>query len=1029
MKKTLSSSSGFLCSKNGLKMSSAILFIFLMFVNAGFGQTTFTWNFGTTSVNAAPSSGSLANLTVGNLTIGNSLGTVSTYITTTSVSSGYTGASGQYNAGNACRIGALNTGASGSAYFEFILTPAAGYCVNLSGINFGTRSTGTAPKNFTVRTDIDNYASSIASDTIISNSTWSLKSPVTTLVTGSVSTPVIVRIYGYNGAGSPGSGTINWKIDDLNIIVSVSSPGTPTISLNGSLNPFTSNAGTPSASQTYTVSGANLSGPLVIVPPSPFEISLDNLTWVDSRSSISLTPIVGNVPATTIYARFNPVSVGSYSGNISHSSISATTQYVAVSGTAPAYYYYSGTGDLSNTLNWGTDPSGTGSNPADFTSNNQIFKIANAFDVTLSSDWVVSGTNSKVILGNGTDPVNFTVSQNNTLTGTIDLSSNTCLVLQNTTVNHTYGSVSSSSTINFAQSGTYVIPAASYGNVILSGGTKTFTSGTTTILGNLTADNVTGFNGSASPFSTVNLAGNFTLLNGTTFGPETNRLTLVCNGSSAQTLTGNNSDFSLFRITVNNSAGVSLSNSGGSSNVTLGNASGGGYMLTLGNLNINNNTLSFYTGGKAVISSGTGTLTCGALASLNISGNGTVSIGTLKFTAGSETINNLTVNITGTTNTLTLGTPAVINGTLCLTNGIFILGANNLTLGSSAYISGSPSSTSLVDVSGTGQLVKAFAGAGTFTYPVGNGGVTPVYSPATLAFTSGTFTSATVGVSLSNIKYSNNNSITDYLKRSWTVTQTGITNFTCDVSFQYDPVDVAGTESNLYVGKYSTYWEILGQADAVNHKLNGSGVSGFSTFTGGELGAMPVDLVSFNASVQKQTVKLSWSTSSETNNSGFEILRSPANSSAWSSVGFVKGSGTKNTLTNYNFSDNNLPSGKFSYRLKQIDNNGNFNYHNLASFVEVETPKKFELTQNYPNPFNPSTKIDYAIPFDAKVKMVVYDMLGREVLKPVNSEHKAGYYTIEINASALSSGIYFYRLTAYMNGNAQTITKRLSLIK
>jgi hypothetical protein len=565
----------------------------------------------------------------------------------------------------------------------------------------------------------------------------------------------------------------------------------------------------------------------------------------------------------------------------------------------------------------------------------------------------------------------------------------------------------------------------------LTGGTKTFSPGTTTILGNLIADNISGFNGSGSPtFSTVNLAGNFTLLNGTNFGPETNRLTLVCNGSSAQTLTGNNNDFGLFRITVTNSAGVSLSNSGGSSNVFLGNSSGGGYMLTLGNLNINNNNLSFFTNGKAIITpGGAGTLTCGPLANLSISGNGTVSIGTLKLTSGSETINNLTLNVSGTADTVTLGTNAILNGTLNLLGGVLILGSNNLTLGNTASISGTPSSINMIDATGSGQLIKGFSGPGSFTYPVGNSRVSAVYSPATLSFTSGSFSSATVGVSLANVKYTNNNSITDYLKRSWTVTQSGITGFSCDVSFQYDPVDVAGTEGNIYVGKYSSFWEILGLADAINHRLVGSGISGFSTFTGGELAAMPVDLVSFNASVQKQIVKLNWATGSETNNSGFEIYRAPANSGAWSNVGFVKGSGTKNTITNYSFSDNNLPSGKYSYRLKQIDNNGNFNYHNLASFVEIETPKKFELTQNYPNPFNPSTKIDYALPFDAKVKMVVYDMLGREVLKPVNSDHKAGYYTIEINASVLASGIYFYRLTADMNGSTQIITKRLTLIK
>lgn len=805
--------------------------------------------------------------------------------------------------------------------------------------------------------------------------------------------------------------------------------GTPSISTSTTTLTFPlTMPGVPSSSLTYTVSGTNLTDPIVIAPPQPFEISTDNSTWVNFKNSISLSPTLGNVPATTIYVRFYPGGVGSYSGNITHSSTGATTQNVAVSGICPSLYYYNGSGELTSTLSWGTNPDGSGSNPPDFSTNYQIFNLVNSSSINLNSDWIVSGTSSKVVLGNGTDAVSFTISATNSLTGTIDLNSNSSLILLNTTVNHTYGTISSSSIVNFAQSGTYVIPSATYGNLFLTGGTKTFSSGNTTVLGNLTVDNVTGFNGSASPFSTVNLAGNFTLLNNTTFGPETNRLTLVCNGTSTQTLTGNNNDFNLFRITLNNSAGVTLSNTGGSSNLTLGNASGGGYTLTTGNLNINNNTLSFYTGGKAIIQSGSGTLTCGPLANINISGNGTTSIGTMKFTSGSETINNLSINITGTSDTVSLGTSLIVNGTLTLTSGKLILGANNLTLGNSSTISGNPSLSSFVDANGTGQLLKGFSDVGSFTYPLGNRGATPVYSPATLTFTSGSFSSATVGVSLANLKYSNNNSIADYLKRSWTVNQTGVSGFSCDVAFQYDPVDVAGTEANIYFGKYSTMWEILGIADAVNHRLVSSGITGFSTFTGGELNAMPVELISFNASVQKQSVKLNWSTSSETNNKGFEILRSPAGSQSWGSVGFVKGAGTKSTISNYSFSDN-LSSGKYIYRLKQIDINGNFVYHELATVVEVETPKKFELSQNYPNPFNPTTKIDYALPMDGKIKLVVYDVLGREVLKPVDSEHKAGYYTVEINSSKLSSGIYFYRLTVEMNGKIQTLTKRMLMIK
>jgi hypothetical protein len=204
----------------------ATLALAIFILTPGWGQTTFTWNFGTSSPgSASPSSGTLLNLTVGNVSIGNTLGTVNPFLTTTSGSSGYTGASGSYNAGNAARIGALSTGSSGSAYFEFTLTPATGYSVSLSSISFGTRSTSTAPQAYTLRSSADSYASDIATGTMSATSTWQLRSNTGLTFTGGANTAVTFRLYGYNGSGSPSSNTINWRIDDLSIIVNVASSG------------------------------------------------------------------------------------------------------------------------------------------------------------------------------------------------------------------------------------------------------------------------------------------------------------------------------------------------------------------------------------------------------------------------------------------------------------------------------------------------------------------------------------------------------------------------------------------------------------------------------------------------------------------------------------------------------------------------------------------------------------------------------------------------------------------------------------
>jgi hypothetical protein len=143
----------------------------------------------------------------------------------------------------------------------------------------------------------------------------------------------------------------------------------------------------------------------------------------------------------------------------------------------------------------------------------------------------------------------------------------------------------------------------------------------------------------------------------------------------------------------------------------------------------------------------------------------------------------------------------------------------------------------------------------------------------------------------------------------------------------------------------------------------------------------------------------------------------------------VKGKNNNNSNNTYSYSDNNLQTGKYSYRLKQIDYNGNYKYYNLNNIIDIGLPSKIILSQNYPNPFNPVTKIDYQIPVESKVSMIVYDMLGREISRLVDEQQKAGFYTVQFNTNNFASGIYFYRLITNAGGQQQMLTKKLSIIK
>ncbi|MBE0573200.1 MAG: T9SS type A sorting domain-containing protein [Ignavibacteriaceae bacterium] len=214
--------------------------------------------------------------------------------------------------------------------------------------------------------------------------------------------------------------------------------------------------------------------------------------------------------------------------------------------------------------------------------------------------------------------------------------------------------------------------------------------------------------------------------------------------------------------------------------------------------------------------------------------------------------------------------------------------------------------------------------------------------------------------------------------------------------------------------------------------------------------AVPVELNSFTASVlqNERAVQLNWTTATETNNSGFEILRSclagrqvTQNDNDWSTIGFVPGFGTTTEPKLYSFTDESVTSGTYKFRLKQIDFDGSFTYSNEVE-IEVDfTPKEFVLYQNYPNPFNPSTTIKFEIPSvtlrqaqsDIMVSLKVYDVLGNEVATLMNEEKQPGTYEVEFNSQVshsgdvrnLTSGIYFYQLKT----GSFTQTKKMILAK
>jgi hypothetical protein len=494
------------------------------------------------------------------------------------------------------------------------------------------------------------------------------------------------------------------------------------------------------------------------------------------------------------------------------------------------------------------------------------------------------------------------------------------------------------------------------------------TGGAAVSMNNLTITNgILNFNMTATPGHLIK--GNIFVNTGATlnFNPATAG-TVNLNGTSAQTIT-NNGTLSF----------------GSFSTINLNNANG----LTLGS-NVNLNNLTMTTGN---INTGTYTLTLGTSGS---------NPGILTYNAGSTTgvINGKFARWFGTsttTNTLFPVGDAATNSSPRSVEISFTTAPTTAGILTAGYITGDPVTSNTASLDDAGYTVDTYSYVGYWqidatllaggTYkvnlsPVGFLGIVPTYQH--------------------HLRI---------LKRSSTLPSDWV-------------LDGSHTDGSPSPGQY---------------KASRSGLTGFSQFGIGGWSMenpldkpMPVELSSFTSNVILRDVKLNWTTVSELNNAGFEVQKSEISgqkAGEWTKVCYINGNGTKTTPTNYTFEDRKLTTGKYSYRLKQIDYNGNFEYFNLAGIVEIGVPKKFDISQNYPNPFNPVTKIDIDLPYDSKVSMKLYDISGREVMTLMNEAKTAGYYTVQMNGVNLASGMYFYRIVATGNGQDFVSVKKLMLIK
>ncbi len=637
-----------------------------------------------------------------------------------------------------------------------------------------------------------------------------------------------------------------------------------------------------------------------------------------------------------------------YSTSTTASNNVTVDNYIVSVGSNPVLYYYNGSGVLNTLGSWGTSINGTGTNPTSFTDNKQVFNLQNTTAATLSTNLTISGTNSKMIIGDGSNNTSLTINDNIVLSGTVEVSNKGTLNLTTQSlpvINSNAGTVNFNSTKGYTLTSNYSLPSSSG-------------------VYNLTASDIAVGAYALSVFGKLNLntykvsgVGSFVLENSAT-------------------------------LTTSNVAGITASSALGAVQTT--------------------------------------TRTLSTLANYGYTGSGSCYSGD----GLPATVNNLSINLGDKSSTLTLSNSVTSSGSVDLTRGKVKLGSNNLTFNATA----NQSDSSYFVTDGTGSAIRYISTTDLVSFPIGS---TSQFRNADINFLISpipSYISAMYINSDPGMVGVYPNGINKHFKEYWSFSSDGepLEPFTLKLNC----TNIVGLNNPATVkfmqrANNSSPWAVAGTLNYAGSGsiLSSTNVVGFNEVTlgSGPDNALPVELRNFAVRSNGKSVTLNWSTATEVNSAFFEIYKSNrvgvSTIQGWAKIGVVKANGNSNSLKNYSFNENSNP-GNYLYRLKIIDSDGSFKYSSTIE-VNVALPKDFCLEQNYPNPFNPSTEIKYSIPEDAKVNISLYSITGQLVNVVVDEQQSAGYHSVRFDASRISSGVYFYQMTA---GGFRQI-KKLTILK
>ena len=419
------------------------------------------------------------------------------------------------------------------------------------------------------------------------------------------------------------------------------------------------------------------------------------------------------------------------------------------------------------------------------------------------------------------------------------------------------------------------------------------------------------------------------------------------------------------------------------------------------------------------------------------------------FVSGNE-LGSLTMNNAAG---LQLNNDVEVQGTLNLTDGVITTSRPTVenpisTAGAELFLSTAATSTAASDSSYVnGMLTKRSLGTSSnFTFPVGQSGfLAPllVSNPTIVTDWTVFYRNSNPQNISDNINFGAARTISEV--EYWVVNGTGSATIAITYGEQSGVANplglsIARLKDDNIDGNFTIAdeWALVDVNNSSTDKYFGTLTTtlpqSFSTdiFTVGEQqsGALPIELTYFKSVEQPNGLLLMWETATELENYGFTILRSEILESvktdtSWTEVQFVKGAGTTTEVQNYEFLDRYASvAGSYAYKLKQIDFDGKTNLFGPI-IATLTAPDKSNLLNNYPNPFNPVTTIPYELSRQSRVRIEVFDILGRRVATLVNNTQQSGRYLVNFDGTRLASGSYIIRMVE----DGKAFYKKMLLVK